>query len=220
MAARATLPPGSSPPMSSSLAGINDGLSVTLSPDAVPFTPLAPEVREEIGSVAAQFSHYASKLRSLRAGDPASLKTQLNLLFDQLISENYSSNYNIPPEEVCALLIHVTRLVPLSQEHLVIKLCQLTHHLLNQLQVIVDEQTLDVCVCYVVRALGVCSPWTHSEVLQALSTLIYGNGPRCNRHLSELLGDGGVLRLYSDPSQPDMELRRAALTCMANICLG
>ncbi|CAB1328310.1 unnamed protein product [Coregonus sp. 'balchen'] len=108
----------------------------------------------------------------------------------------------------------------MCQEHLVIKLCQLTHHLLNQLQVIVDEQTLDVCVCYVVRALGVCSPWTHSEVLQALSTLIYGNGPRCNLHLSELLGDGGVLRLYSDPSQPDMELRRAALTCMANICLG
>uniref|UniRef100_A0A8C7KWQ0 HEAT repeat-containing protein 6 n=1 Tax=Oncorhynchus kisutch TaxID=8019 RepID=A0A8C7KWQ0_ONCKI len=174
----------------------------------------------DMGSVAGQFSHYASKLRSLRAGDPASLKTQLNLLFDQLISENYSPNHNIRPEEVCALLIHVTRLVPLSQEHLVVKLCQLTHHLLNQLQVIVDEQTLDVCVCYVVRALAVCSLWTHSEVLQALSTLIYGNGPRCNRHLIELLGDGGVLRLYSDPSQPDMELRRAALTCMANLCLG
>uniref|UniRef100_A0A8K9VFS0 HEAT repeat-containing protein 6 n=1 Tax=Oncorhynchus mykiss TaxID=8022 RepID=A0A8K9VFS0_ONCMY len=206
--------------MSSSLAGINDGVSVTLSPDAVPFSPLAPGDREEMGSVAGQFSHYASKLRSLRAGDPASLKTQLNLLFDQLISENYSPNHNIRPEEVCALLIHVTRLVPLSQEHLVVKLCQLTHHLLNQLQVIVDEQTLDVCVCYVVRALAVCSLWTHSEVLQALSTLIYGNGPRCNRHLIELLGDGGVLRLYSDPSQPDMELRRAALTCMANLCLG
>ncbi|XP_036845320.1 HEAT repeat-containing protein 6 isoform X3 [Oncorhynchus mykiss] len=220
MAARATLSPGSSPPMSSSLAGINDGVSVTLSPDAVPFSPLAPGDREEMGSVAGQFSHYASKLRSLRAGDPASLKTQLNLLFDQLISENYSPNHNIRPEEVCALLIHVTRLVPLSQEHLVVKLCQLTHHLLNQLQVIVDEQTLDVCVCYVVRALAVCSLWTHSEVLQALSTLIYGNGPRCNRHLIELLGDGGVLRLYSDPSQPDMELRRAALTCMANLCLG
>uniref|UniRef100_A0AAZ3RMD0 HEAT repeat-containing protein 6 n=1 Tax=Oncorhynchus tshawytscha TaxID=74940 RepID=A0AAZ3RMD0_ONCTS len=220
MAARATLSPGSSPPMSSSLAGINDGVSVTLSPDAVPFSPLAPGDREEMGSVAGQFSHYASKLRSLRGGDPASLKTQLNLLFDQLISENYSPNHNIRPEEVCALLIHVTRLVPLSQEHLVVKLCQLTHHLLNQLQVIVDEQTLDVCVCYVVRALAVCSLWTHSEVLQALSTLIYGNGPRCNRHLIELLGDGGVLRLYSDPSQPDMELRRAALTCMANLCLG
>uniref|UniRef100_A0A8C7KY93 HEAT repeat-containing protein 6 n=1 Tax=Oncorhynchus kisutch TaxID=8019 RepID=A0A8C7KY93_ONCKI len=187
---------------------------------AVPFSPLASGDREDMGSVAGQFSHYASKLRSLRAGDPASLKTQLNLLFDQLISENYSPNHNIRPEEVCALLIHVTRLVPLSQEHLVVKLCQLTHHLLNQLQVIVDEQTLDVCVCYVVRALAVCSLWTHSEVLQALSTLIYGNGPRCNRHLIELLGDGGVLRLYSDPSQPDMELRRAALTCMANLCLG
>jgi hypothetical protein len=84
--------------MSSSLAGINDGVSVTLSPDAVPFSPLAPGDREEMGSVAGQFSHYASKLRSLRAGDPANLKTQLNLLFDQLISENYSPNHNIRPE--------------------------------------------------------------------------------------------------------------------------
>eukprot|EP00063_Salmo_salar_P063255 XP_014038090.1 PREDICTED: HEAT repeat-containing protein 6 [Salmo salar] len=216
MAARATLTPGSSPPMSSSPAG----LTVTLSPDAVPFSPLSPGHREEMGSVSARFSHSASRLVSLRAGDSSSLKTQVNLLFDQLISENYSPNHNIRPEEVCALLIHVTRLVPLSQEHLVVKLCQLTHHLLNQLQVIVDEQTLNVCVCYVVRALSVCSLWTHSEVLQALSTLIYGNGPRCYQHLSELLGDGGVVRLYSDPSQPDMELRRGALTCMANLCLG
>uniref|UniRef100_A0A673XFJ6 HEAT repeat-containing protein 6 n=1 Tax=Salmo trutta TaxID=8032 RepID=A0A673XFJ6_SALTR len=224
MAARATLSPGSSPPMSSIPAGITSGLSVTLSPDAVPFSPLfsplSPGHREEMGPVSARFSHSASRLVSLRAGDSSSLKTQVNLLFDQLISENYSPNHNIRPEEVCALLIHVTRLVPLSQEHLVVKLCQLTHHLLNQLQVIVDEQTLDVCVCYVVSALSVCSLWTHSEVLQALSTLIYGNGPRCYQHLSELLGDGGVLRLYSDPSQPDMELRRGALTCMANLCLG
>ncbi|KAJ7997528.1 hypothetical protein DPEC_G00229950 [Dallia pectoralis] len=226
MAAEATHQQGSSSPMSSS-ACIRASLPGTLSPDAVPFTPMPQESRVQMGSAAAagvQFSRCASKLHSLRVGDPANLKTELNLLFDQLISENYSSNYcpnhNIKPEEVCTLLVHLTRLVPLSQEHLVVKLCQLTHHLLNQLQVVVDEQTLEVCVCYVVRALGVCNPWTHSEVLLALSTLVYGNGPRCNRHLGALLGDGGILRLYSDPSHPDMELRRAALTCLANLCLS
>lgn len=40
-----------------------------------------------------------------------------------------------------------------------------------------------------------------------------------SKHLSDLLGEDGVLLLYSSPSQPNMELRRVALTCMANICL-
>ncbi|KAL0994977.1 hypothetical protein UPYG_G00130190 [Umbra pygmaea] len=224
MAAKATTQKGSGSPMSSH---VKDCLSGILSPDAVPFTPLGQESRGELSSVAAtgvQFSRCYSKLCSLRAGDPASLKTELNLLFDQLISENYTSNYcpnhNIRAEEVCSLLVHATRLVPHNQEHLVVKLCQLTHHLLNQLQVVVDEQTLDVCVNYVVRALGVCATWAHCDILLALSTLVYGNGLHCTRHLSELLGEGGVLRLYGNPSQPDMELRRAALTCLANLCLG
>uniref|UniRef100_A0AAY5L420 HEAT repeat-containing protein 6 n=1 Tax=Esox lucius TaxID=8010 RepID=A0AAY5L420_ESOLU len=208
----------------SSSACINDCLPGILSPDAVPFTPMSQENRVELGSVAAtgvQFNRCASKLRSLRAGNPANLKTELNILFDQLISENYTSDVVVLcRQEVCTLLVHVTRLVPLSQEHLVVKLCQLTHHLLNQLQVVVDEQTLDVCMCYAVQALGVCNPWTHSEILLALSTLVYGNGPHCHRHLGALLGDDGILRLYSDPSHPDMELRRAALTCLANLCLS
>ncbi len=32
--------------------------------------------------------------------------------------------------------MHASRLVPLNQEHLIIKLCQLIHQLLNQLQVL------------------------------------------------------------------------------------
>ncbi|XP_056140684.1 HEAT repeat-containing protein 6 isoform X2 [Lampris incognitus] len=71
-----------------------------------------------------------------------------------------------------------------------------------------------------VRALSVCSTWTHSDILLALSTVVYGNGPQSHKHLCELLGDGGVLLLYSSLSQMDMDLCRIALICMANICLG
>lgn len=103
--------------------------------------------------------------------------------------------------------MQASRLVPLSQEHLIIKLCQLIHQLLNQLQVltkghiwlpikrhnclknilcyylqiIVDEHTLDVLVSYCSRALRTCSSWTHPEVLLALSSLVYGNGSKCQR---------------------------------------
>uniref|UniRef100_A0A3Q4BTH0 HEAT repeat-containing protein 6 n=1 Tax=Mola mola TaxID=94237 RepID=A0A3Q4BTH0_MOLML len=148
---------------------------------------------------------------------------ELNLLFDQLLSENYKRPFepsvNIPPEDVCSLLKHASCLVPLSQEHLVIKLCQLVHHLLIQLKVIMDEQTLDVLVNYTTSALKECSTWTHSDILLALSTVVYGNGPQCQQLFSDLLREDGVLLLYSSPSQPNIELRRVALACMANICL-
>ncbi|KAF7665262.1 hypothetical protein LDENG_00141990 [Lucifuga dentata] len=197
---------------------------VALSPDAPPFVPqgsdgwrVGPPSDAEL-----QFSRCAAKLRSLRAGS-GQLREDLNLLFDQLLSENYNKTFNpnisIRAEDVSSLLKHATCLVLLSQEHLVIKLCQLIHHLLNQLQVVLNEQTLDILVKYTVGALKVCNTWTHSDILLALSTVVYGNGQQCHQHLSKLLGKDGLLLLYSSPSQPNLELQRVALYCLANICL-
>ncbi|XP_018586040.2 HEAT repeat-containing protein 6 [Scleropages formosus] len=180
--------------------------------------------RGESGGPGVQFSRCYSKLCSLTPSDMESFKTELNLLFDQLISENYYSDYagsyTIRAEDVCSLLVQASRLVKYNQEHLVIKFCQLTHHLLNRLQVIVDEPSFDRLVSYSTRALAACSPWTHAEILQALAALVYGNGPKCQKYLPDLLGRGGVLVRYSSPSQPDLELRRTAVHCLANLCLG
>uniref|UniRef100_A0AAY4BQ78 HEAT repeat-containing protein 6 n=1 Tax=Denticeps clupeoides TaxID=299321 RepID=A0AAY4BQ78_9TELE len=166
----------------------------------------------------AQFRGRCRRLGGLQPSCPE-LRTELNLLLDQLISENYSGA-EIRPEEICTLLTQASRLVPPSQEHLVVKLCQLIHQLLNQLQVIVDEPTLDTLVSYTCQALYSCSPWTHPEVLLAMSALVYANGPQCKRHLPELLGPSGLLMRYSAPSQPDMELRQAAVHCMSSLCMG
>nr|XP_055036304.1 HEAT repeat-containing protein 6 [Misgurnus anguillicaudatus] len=194
-------------------------LQITSSDNVARFTSSSTAQQTETQD---QINRCFNKLRSLRPSDSPTLKTELNLLFDQLISENYTSitHDTIHPEVVCALLVHASRLVPLSQEHLVLKLCQLIHQLLNQLQVIVDEQTLEILVSYCTRALRTCSPWTHPEVMLSLSSLVYGNGSRCQRHLPELLGTGGVLVSYSDPVQPDIELRRSAVHCIANLCLS
>ncbi|XP_026228994.1 HEAT repeat-containing protein 6 isoform X2 [Anabas testudineus] len=196
---------------------------VALSADAPPFTPMRADGRQLDSPSEAEkhFSRCAAKLRALRA-DSGQLREELNLLFDQLLSENYNRTFcpsiSIRPEDVCTLLEHASCLVPLSQEHLVIKFCQLIHHLLNQLKIIMDDKTLDVLMNYTAKALKVCSTWTHSDILLALSTVVYGNGHQCQQLLRDLLGEDGVLMLYSAPSQPNMELRRVALTCMANFC--
>ncbi|KAF2977936.1 hypothetical protein EK904_008784 [Melospiza melodia maxima] len=124
------------------------------------------------------------------------------------------------PEDVCAVLVQGCQLVLLDQEHLVSKVCQLIHHLLNRYQVMVDEQSLNFLLSYCISALRQCSSWTHVEILQALAALVYNNGPKCQKFLPDLLGTAGLLLQLSDPAQPDVELRRAAVRSMANLCLS
>lgn len=66
------------------------------SADIPRFVPLSKAQHELDGSAQAQdqISRCFNKLRALRASDSATLKTELNLLFDQLISENYSLNHD------------------------------------------------------------------------------------------------------------------------------
>ncbi|KFV75485.1 HEAT repeat-containing protein 6, partial [Struthio camelus australis] len=123
-------------------------------------------------------------------------------------------------QDVCALLVQACQLVNFDQEHLVSKVCQLIHHLLNRFQVIVDEQNLNFLLSYSISALKQCSSWTHVEILQALAALVYNNGPKCQKYLPDLLGKTGLLLQFSDSAQPDVELRRAAIRSMANLCLS
>ncbi|NWU42703.1 HEAT6 protein, partial [Hylia prasina] len=149
-------------------------------------------------------------------------RTELHLLFDQLISESCGPEPAAAPgpQDVCAVLVQACQLVPLDQEHLVSKVCQLIHHLLNRYQVMVDEQSLNFLLSYCISALRQCSSWTHVEILQALAALVYNNGPKCQKYLPDLLGKAGLLLQFSDPAQPDVELRRAAVRSMANLCLS
>ncbi|NXN34727.1 HEAT6 protein, partial [Rhinoptilus africanus] len=123
-------------------------------------------------------------------------------------------------QDVCAVLVQACQLVHLEQEHLVSKVCQLIHHLLNRYQVMVDEQNLNFLLPYCISALKQCSSWTHVEILQALAALVYNNGPKCQKYLPDLLGKTGLLVQFSDSAQPDVELRRAAVRSMANLCLS
>ncbi|KAF4012065.1 hypothetical protein G4228_003351 [Cervus hanglu yarkandensis] len=166
------------------------------------------------------FRCLSARLCALRPDDSSSGRTEIHLLFDQLISETYSEGSGVAPEDVSTLLVQACRLVPLNQNHLVSKLSQLIHHLLNTLQVIVDEQNLDFLLAYTISAIQQCSSWTHMQILQALAALVYGNGSKCQKYLPDLLGKSGLLMKLSDLAQSDPEVRRAAVHCMANLCLS
>ncbi|XP_053562911.1 HEAT repeat-containing protein 6 [Bombina bombina] len=167
------------------------------------------------------FHRYYTKLCSLRPSDSESFRTEINLLLDQLISQDYVPGAaEVREEEVCALLVQACHLVHLTQEHLVSKVCQLIHYLLNRLQVIVDERNLDFLLSFSISALKQCSSWTHADILQALAALVYNNAPNCQKYLPELLGQHGILVQLCHPSQSNPDLLRAAIHSMANLCLS
>uniref|UniRef100_F7E777 HEAT repeat-containing protein 6 n=1 Tax=Callithrix jacchus TaxID=9483 RepID=F7E777_CALJA len=166
------------------------------------------------------FRRLSARLCALRPDDSSSARTEIHLLLDQLISENYTEGSCVAPEDVSALLVQACQLVPLNQNHLVSKVSQLIHHLLNRLQVIVDEQHLDFLLAYTISAIHQCSSWTYMEILQALAALVYCNGSKCQKYLPELLGKTGLLLKLSGSAQSDPEVRRAAVHCMANLCLS
>nr|XP_048302631.1 HEAT repeat-containing protein 6 [Myodes glareolus] len=166
------------------------------------------------------FRRLSARLRALQPDDSTVSRMEIHLLFDQLISENYSEGGGVAPEDVSAVLVRACQLVPLSQNHLVSKVSQLIHHLLYRLQVVVDEQNLDFLLTYTISAIQQCSSWTHMEILQALAALVYCNGSKCQKYLPDLLGKSGLLMKLSDSAHSDPEVRRAAVHCMANLCLS
>ncbi|KAM4647946.1 HEAT repeat-containing protein 6 [Amazona ochrocephala] len=187
---------------------------------------MAAAVAEE-PELGGSFRRYLARLGALRPRPgperpDGSRRTELHLLFDQLISESCGAApaAGPSPQDVCALLVQACQLVHLDQEHLVSKVCQLIHLLLNRFQVLVDEENLNFLLSYCISALKQCSSWTHVEIVQALAALVYNNGPKCQKHLPDLLGKTGLLVQLSDAAQPDVELRRAAVRSMANLCLS
>lgn len=62
---------------------------VSLSAEAPPFVPLGADCWQLGSDSEKQFSRCAAKLRALKT-DSAQLKEELNMLFDQLLSENYN----------------------------------------------------------------------------------------------------------------------------------
>ncbi|KAM4699504.1 HEAT repeat-containing protein 6 [Discoglossus pictus] len=202
-------------------AGCSSGMQHGLLAPVTYATPGGSMEQYSSSDTGKDFHRYLTKLRSLRPSDTESFRTEINLLLDQLISQEYMQGVvGLREEEVCSLLAQACCLVQLSQEHLVSKVCQLIHYLLNRLQVIVDEKNLNFLLAFSISALKQCSSWTYVEILQALAALVYNNGHNCQKYLPDLLGQEGILVRFSDPSQSDPDLLRAAIHSMTNLCLG
>ncbi|XP_022108453.1 HEAT repeat-containing protein 6-like [Acanthaster planci] len=164
-----------------------------------------------------RYRHCAARLLGmvLEAGEKQ--KNELNSLLDELNSLAYSVK-GLVEQEPGRLLCQACTLVPLQEELLVTKVCQLIVIITHQ-KVSLSQATVETLLEYVTAAVRQCQPWILPEALRALGAVVYENGPKCSQFLKHLLGtnpQGLLLKLISSTED---DVKRAAVQCIGNLCM-
>ncbi|XP_071789810.1 HEAT repeat-containing protein 6-like [Asterias amurensis] len=164
-----------------------------------------------------RYRHCASRLLGMVAESGEKHKNELNSLLDELNSLAYSVQ-GLVEQEPGRLLSQACMLVPLQEELLVTKVCQLIVIITHQ-KVVLSKATVETLLEYITNAMRQCQPWTLPETLRALGAVVYENGPKCSQFLKLLLGTSpqGVLLLLVNSKEDDV--KRAAVQCIGNLCM-
>ncbi|KAL3856514.1 hypothetical protein ACJMK2_011262 [Sinanodonta woodiana] len=161
----------------------------------------------------AKFQHCYNKLRTFYFRDDEASKTNLNILLDELIALEYSWII-VKTEEANLLLTKLCGTVPIHQERLVVKVCQIIHNFRMKQKIALEERCLDLLTDYIVKALHRCPAWVQTETLKAFASVLYENCDRVSKSLETLLGRHGILvQLVTLPTQ-DEDVFREAVQCL------
>uniref|UniRef100_A0A8C4R128 HEAT repeat-containing protein 6 n=1 Tax=Eptatretus burgeri TaxID=7764 RepID=A0A8C4R128_EPTBU len=157
------------------------------------------------------------RLLAVEAREARELKAELHAVLDQLISLERVCDH-VSQTDVCANVVLLCRLVPPDQQHLVIKVAQLIGRLFGRLQVNADDESFLCTVPFLVKSLREGQSWMHFDLVQALATLLFNNGHRCEKLLANLMEVLNGLFLELSEQSADWEIKRQALLCMAHLC--
>ncbi|XP_038058799.1 HEAT repeat-containing protein 6-like [Patiria miniata] len=164
-----------------------------------------------------RYRHCAARLLAMVSESGEKQKNELNSLLDELNSLAYSVQ-GLVEQEPGRLLCQACVLVPLQEELLVTKVCQLIVIITHQ-KVALSQATVETLLEYITSAIRQCQPWTLPEALRALGAVVYENGPKCSQFWKHLLGtspQGLLLKLISSTED---DIKRAAVQCIGNLCM-
>ena len=106
--------------------------------------------------------------------------------FECLVKCNNPIDFSHCFQEPGRLLSQACMLVPLQEELLVTKVCQLIVIITHQ-KVVLSKATVETLLEYITNAMRQCQPWTLPETLRALGAVVYENGPKCFQVIQSLI---------------------------------
>uniref|UniRef100_UPI00358F4DB2 LOW QUALITY PROTEIN: HEAT repeat-containing protein 6 n=1 Tax=Myxine glutinosa TaxID=7769 RepID=UPI00358F4DB2 len=164
-----------------------------------------------------QAGNLRERLLAVEAREAHVIKAELHAVLDQLISLDRICDH-VSQTDVCANVVLLCRLVPPDQQHLLIKVAQLIGRLFGRLQMTADNESFLCTVPFLVKSIREGQSWMHFDLVQALATLLFNNGHRCEKLLVDLMEVLNGLFLEQSKQSADWDIKRQALLCMAHLC--
>ncbi|XP_048252221.1 HEAT repeat-containing protein 6-like [Haliotis rufescens] len=162
------------------------------------------------------FRNCCFKLSTFVYKDDDSTRTNLNLLLDELTAAE-NSQRSVSEEDGNELLLKLSSLVPFHQERLIAKVCQTITNFKLRHQHSVSERCLDALLDFCIKALKCCQPWSHPDILQALSASLHDNCNRVGKYHELLLGKQGILVQLTDDGVTDEDVLTGGVQCLENL---
>ncbi|XP_074635862.1 HEAT repeat-containing protein 6-like [Acropora palmata] len=162
------------------------------------------------------------RLLNLPRSNEGALVTNLNVILDELNSLDYATSVVENTEDGLGVLSKCCALVNFCEDDdfLVTKFCQLIVNLLSKQKIVLNQETVNVLVPFLVFSIKNCKKWALVNVLKALSSTLYENGSFCLEFADSLLGEDGVLVKLCRPEAQDLDMLCVAVQCIANICMS
>nr|XP_054773335.1 HEAT repeat-containing protein 6-like [Lytechinus pictus] len=164
-----------------------------------------------------KFKACVSKLRNLVPSKNEDSRKTLNALLDELNSLDYSI-YGLIDEDAGQILCQACRLVPLQDNLMVTKVCQLIVIITHQ-KVNLTKPSTTALLEFVIGVSKQCVSWMLPDTLRALGAILYENGPKSEMFLEEMLMPTPPGLLQKMVLSHDHEVRRTAILCVANACM-
>ncbi|XP_030848018.1 HEAT repeat-containing protein 6-like [Strongylocentrotus purpuratus] len=173
--------------------------------------------RKFISEERQKFRACVSKLRNLVPSQNEDSRKTLNALLDEFNSLDYSI-YGLIDEDAGQILCQACRVVPLQDNLMVTKVCQLIVIITHQ-KVKLSKPSTTVLLEFVIGVSKQCVSWMLPDTLRALGAVLYENGPKCEMFLEEMLMPSPPGLLQKMVLSHDLEVRRTAILCIANACM-
>ncbi|XP_064461245.1 HEAT repeat-containing protein 6-like isoform X1 [Ornithodoros turicata] len=147
-----------------------------------------------------------SRLQVQDGFDPSETRKVL----DDLNACNYSIQF-INSRDADVLLTKLVGLVPVQDDELVSRLCQLVHYICSTQKVTLETDSLHKILEYIIGFFHLCNVWALPNAISSCAALLYGNVSRAEPFWDRLLGHGGSFETFLSPAELDSNVKLAAL---------
>lgn len=143
---------------------------------------------------------------------------EIRRVLNKLNECNYSFQF-VSSRDADVLTSKLAEVIPLEDDDLVSRYCQLIFDICTKQQVTLEDATLQNVLKYILKSLHHCRPWALPSIIGACGALLYSNVSRVKQLWDPLFGSAGMFETLLSPTELDSNIHLASLRALRAVTI-